>query len=50
VGAGGIGFELVNYIRGFEYLKATTMLLMLLIVVTLIDIFSRRFRQHLERH
>ncbi|WP_309738643.1 MULTISPECIES: phosphonate ABC transporter, permease protein PhnE [unclassified Chamaesiphon] len=49
VGAGGIGFELVNYIRGFEYNKATTMMLVLLIVVTCIDIASSQLRRHLEQ-
>lgn len=48
VGAGGIGFELVNYIRGFEYTKATTMMLVLLVVVTLIDFLSSKLRQRLE--
>lgn len=48
VGAGGIGFELVNYIRGFEYNKATTMMLVLLVVVTFIDIISSQLRHHLE--
>jgi phosphonate transport system permease protein len=49
VGAGGIGFELVNYIRGFEYNKATTMMLVLLVVVTCIDIVSSQLRRHLEQ-
>lgn len=49
VGAGGIGFELVNYIRGFEYNKATTMMLVLLVVVTFIDIVSSQLRRRLER-
>lgn len=48
VGAGGIGFELVNYIRGFEYNKATTMMLVLLIVVTVIDMVSSQLRKRLE--
>jgi len=48
VGAGGIGFELVNYIRGFEYPKATTMLLVLLVIVTAIDTLSSKFRRYLE--
>lgn len=48
VGAGGIGFELVNYIRGFEYTKATTMMLVLLVVVTAIDALSSKLRQKLE--
>ena len=50
VGAGGIGFELVNYIRGFEYNKATTMMLVLLVVVTFIDVISSQLRRRLERH
>ncbi len=49
VGAGGIGFELVNYIRGFEYAKATTMVLVLLVVVTAIDLLSSQLRQRLEQ-
>jgi phosphonate transport system permease protein len=48
VGAGGIGFELVNYIRGFEYNKATTMMLVLLIVVTVIDAVSSQLRRRLD--
>jgi phosphonate transport system permease protein len=44
VGAGGIGFELVNYIRGFEYNKAMTMMLVLLVVVTVIDTLSSQLR------
>lgn len=48
VGAGGIGFELVNYIRGFEYNKATTMMLVLLIVVTGIDAVSSQLRRRLD--
>jgi len=44
VGAGGIGFELVSYIRGFEYNKAMTMMLVLLVVVTAIDAFSSQLR------
>lgn len=44
VGAGGIGFELVSYIRGFEYSKATTMMLVLLVVVTAIDALSSQLR------
>jgi phosphonate transport system permease protein len=48
VGAGGIGFELVNYIRGFEYNKATTMMLVLLMVIILIDGISTQFRRRLD--
>lgn len=49
VGAGGIGFELVSYIKGFEYNKATTMMLVLLVVVTGIDFLSSKLRLQLER-
>ncbi len=48
VGAGGIGFELISYIRGFEYPKATTMMLVLLVVVTGIDALSSHLRCRLE--
>ncbi|AFZ58123.1 phosphonate ABC transporter, permease protein PhnE [Anabaena cylindrica FACHB-243] len=48
VGAGGIGFQLKSYIDGFEYNKATTMMLVLLVVVTVIDIFSSKLRRHLD--
>jgi phosphonate transport system permease protein len=48
VGAGGIGFQLKSYIDGFEYQKATTMMLVLLVVVTIIDFFSSKLRQRLE--
>ncbi|HLP92006.1 MAG TPA: phosphonate ABC transporter, permease protein PhnE [Nostocaceae cyanobacterium] len=48
VGAGGIGFELKSYIDGFEYTKATTMILVLLVIVTIIDFLSSKLRQHLD--
>lgn len=48
VGAGGIGFQLKSYIDGFEYHKATTMMLVLLIVVTVIDTFSSQLRRRLD--
>jgi phosphonate transport system permease protein len=48
VGAGGIGFELVNYMRGFEYQKATTMGLVLLVIVIAIDLLSSNLRRRLE--
>jgi phosphonate transport system permease protein len=48
VGAGGIGFQLKSYIDGFEYTKATTMMLVLLVVVTVIDVFSSKLRRHLD--
>lgn len=48
VGAGGIGFELKSYIDGFEYNKATSFILVLLVIVTIIDILSSKLREHLE--
>ncbi|MFH7025829.1 MAG: phosphonate ABC transporter, permease protein PhnE [Heteroscytonema crispum UTEX LB 1556] len=48
VGAGGIGFQLKSYIDGFEYTKATTMMLVLLVVVTVIDVFSSQLRRRLD--
>jgi phosphonate transport system permease protein len=48
VGAGGIGFQLKSYIDGFEYNKATTMMLVLLVVVSVIDWFSSKLRRYLE--
>lgn len=48
VGAGGIGFQLVTYINGFERTKATTVMLVLLVVVTTIDGISSKLRQKLE--
>lgn len=49
VGAGGIGFELKSYIDGFEYNKATTFMLVLLVVVTVIDFFSSFIRRRLDK-
>jgi phosphonate transport system permease protein len=48
VGAGGIGFQLKSYIDGFEYTEATTMMLVLLVVVTVIDAFSSQLRHRLD--
>jgi phosphonate transport system permease protein len=45
VGAGGIGFYLYTYINNFNYPKATTALIALLIVVTIIDFASSRLRR-----
>ncbi|WP_430794696.1 hypothetical protein [Trichormus azollae] len=39
---------LKSYIHGFEYTKATTMMLVLLVVVTVIDVFSSKLRRHLD--
>lgn len=48
VGAGGIGYYLYTYINNFQYTKATTALLMLLVVVTVIDVASSRLRRRLQ--
>lgn len=48
VGAGGIGFELVTYINGFERQKAATFMIVLLLVVTAIDALSHQLRKKLE--
>lgn len=47
VGAGGIGFELVSYINGFERNKAATFMIVMLVVVTTIDWGSSKLRQKL---
>ncbi|QDG53033.1 phosphonate ABC transporter, permease protein PhnE [Persicimonas caeni] len=47
VGAGGIGFYLYTYINNFNYAKATTALLALLVVVTAIDALSSVLRRRL---
>ena len=47
VGAGGIGFYLYTYINNFQYDRAATALLLLLVVVTVIDSLSSRLRARL---
>ena len=47
VGAGGIGFYLYTYINNFQYDRAATALLLLLVVVTIIDSLSSRLRARL---
>jgi len=49
VGAGGIGFALVNYIKNFEYAKAMTIILVIFVVATAIDFFSSQLRHRLDR-
>jgi len=44
VGAGGIGFYIINYIKFFEYGKAAVFMLVVLITVLLIDWFSVKIR------
>jgi phosphonate transport system permease protein len=45
VGAGGIGFLLVERIRGFHWADVTTLVIMLIITVALVDLISARLRR-----
>ncbi len=45
VGAGGIGVILYELIRGFDYAETSAVLIMIIVGVTLIDVFSARIRQ-----
>lgn len=45
VGAGGIGVILYELIRGFDYAETSAVLIMIILCVTLIDVFSARIRQ-----
>jgi len=44
VGAGGIGFYIINYIKFFEYGKAAVFMLVVLVVVLIIDWISVKIR------
>jgi phosphonate transport system permease protein len=44
VGAGGIGFYIINYIKFFEYGKAAVFMLVVLITVLIIDWISVKIR------
>ncbi|MFQ5573845.1 MAG: PhnE/PtxC family ABC transporter permease, partial [Nitrosopumilaceae archaeon] len=44
VGAGGIGFYIINYIKFFEYGKAAIFMLVVLITVLIIDWISVKIR------
>jgi len=46
VGAGGIGFYIINYIKFFEYGKAAVFMLVVLITVLIIDWVSVRIRDN----
>ena len=48
VGAGGIGFLLEQYIRQFQYDKASTAFLIILVAVTLLDWASSWLREKLD--
>jgi phosphonate transport system permease protein len=45
VGAGGIGVILHEVIRGFDYAETAAVLIIIIVSVTLIDLFSARIRQ-----
>ena len=45
VGAGGIGVLLWESIRGFQFQQSATVLLIIIVVVSLIDIVSQRLRR-----
>jgi phosphonate transport system permease protein len=45
VGAGGIGVVLWEYIRGFYYSETAAVMLVVIISVTLLDLFSQRLRR-----
>lgn len=47
VGAGGIGFELLNVVRSFRFHDAATVILLIVVAVFLIDKLSARLRQAL---
>jgi len=47
VGAGGIGFLIEQYIRMFQFSKASTCFLIILVAVTLLDWASAYFRERL---
>ena len=44
VGAGGIGFYIINYIKFFEYGKAAVFMLVVLVTVLAIDWISVKVR------
>lgn len=46
VGAGGIGFYIINYIKFFEYGKAAIFMLVVLLTVILVDILSVKIRDN----
>jgi phosphonate transport system permease protein len=45
VGAGGIGMVLWDVIRGFQYAQTATLLLMLVVSVSIIDLLSAQLRK-----
>ena len=49
VGAGGIGFLLSDNLRAFEFSNATTIIMMIIVVVYVIDYLSRKLRERYIR-
>jgi phosphonate transport system permease protein len=49
VGAGGIGFLLSDNLRAFEFSNATTIIMMIIFVVYVIDYLSRKLRERYIR-
>lgn len=45
VGAGGIGFRLMQYMRLFQYQQVATVVLVILVVVMIVDFFSAKLRR-----
>jgi phosphonate transport system permease protein len=45
VGAGGIGFSLYEYIRTFDYSATAAILIIIIVSVSILDLFSQRLRK-----
>jgi phosphonate transport system permease protein len=45
VGAGGIGFLLITYMRGAEYAKVTAVIAAIVVLVMALDALSTRLRK-----
>lgn len=48
VGAGGLGFLLISYMRGAEYAKVTVVIAAIVILVMALDAISSRLRSHVR--
>ena len=47
VGAGGLGFELITSMRLFRYQEMTTIILLILAFVALVDFLASRIRKRI---
>ncbi|MCF8468535.1 MAG: ABC transporter permease subunit, partial [Sneathiella sp.] len=45
VGAGGVGMLLWEYIRGFYYAETAAVMILIIVSVSLLDLFSQRLRK-----